>query len=197
MKGGEAGAPRAVGRARAGVRMPGGGPRANTRSLARSAGLLPTHPLSPFVSLPRPCPRRGPACPSQSPRRPPPPLPFRRVCCLARPGTTRRASGVPGAAPGRPAVLPGGLLTGTEACSFSSRTSPSSETQVANLAGFGAGKPECGACASPCGVSVGPRVLGHLCWSPPLVTTGTCLWIQTPAAWLRGTQSYVLPYKLW
>lgn len=116
-------------------------------------------------------------------------MPFRRVCCLARPGTTRRASGVPGAAPGRPAVLPGGFLTGTEACCFSSRTSPFSETQVANLAGFGAGKPERGACASRCGARLGPECwvisAGRRRW----VTTGTRLWIQTPAAWLRGTQS--------
>lgn len=154
----------------------------------RSGGLLPTHPLSPFVSLPRPCPRRGPACGSLSPRPPPhPTLPFRRVRCRARPGTTRRASGVQGAAPGRPAVLSRGLLSGTEACFFSFRTSPFSYTQVANLAGFGAGKPERGACASRRWARLGPE-----CWVIPAgrrrwVPTGTRLWIQTPAAGLRGT----------
>lgn len=124
----EAGAPWAVGRARPGGPDPGrraAGRQREPRPLVRSGGLLPTHPLSPFVSLPRACPRRGPACLSRRPRRPPS-LPFRRVRCPARPGTTRRASGVPGAAPGRPAVLPRGLLSGTEACCFSRRTSPSS-----------------------------------------------------------------------
>lgn len=187
MKGGEAGAPRAVGgpglgsgcRAEGRERIPG--PWLGRQGCCRLTRLAPL--------FPSPGPARAGGRLARARAQGGPPLPFRRVCCLARPGTTRRASGVPGAAPGRPAVLPGGLLTGTEACCFSSRTSPSSETQVANLAGFGAGKPECGACASPCGVSAGPRVLGHLCWSPPLVTTGTCLWIQTPAAWLRGTQS--------
>lgn len=71
----EAGAPWAVGRARpGGVRIRDAGRRAgseSSRTLVRSCGLLPTHPLSPFVSLPWPCPRRGPACESLSPRRPP------------------------------------------------------------------------------------------------------------------------------
>lgn len=54
-------------------------------------------PAGPFVPLPGPCRRRGPACPRRSPR----PAPF-ALEKGSLPGLR-----VPGAAPGRPGALPG------------------------------------------------------------------------------------------
>lgn len=70
----------------------------------RSAGLPPTHPLSPFVPLLRPCPRRDPASPSWSSWLAP--LVLEKG---SPPGGARDVPpglGVTGAAPGRPIALP-------------------------------------------------------------------------------------------
>lgn len=82
-----------------------------------------------------------------------PPLSLRRVRRPAGPGTSRRASELRAPLPGDPSPCPPrrpplrqrGLL-------LLLPNFPSSSTQVPNLAGFGAGKPERGACAARCGV---------------------------------------------
>ena len=57
--------------------------------------------------------------------------------------------GVPGAAPGRPIALPApASSSGVERLAAPPPNLPSSSTQVANLAGFGSGKPERSACVS-------------------------------------------------
>lgn len=92
--------------------------------------------------------------------------------------------GVPGAAPGRPIALPApASSSGVERLAAPPPNLPSSSTQVANLAGFGSGKPERGACVSRA-ESAGPRVLGHPCRSPPLgahrnlpLDLCTCSWV--------------------
>lgn len=91
-----AGVSGAVGRAGPEGRDPGrlvaGGQRA--RPLVRSAGLLPTQPLSPFVPLPRPCPRRGSAGRSRSPEQ--------ARLALERGSPPRRASELRASLPGDP-----------------------------------------------------------------------------------------------
>lgn len=92
--------------------MPGGGLGARPRPLVRSAALLLTYPLSPFVSQPWLCPGRDPACPSRNLRQPPPPpLVLEKV---SPPGGARDISpglGVPGAAPGRPISEPASVAS--------------------------------------------------------------------------------------
>lgn len=101
---------------------PGCGPAARAPAPGEVWWAAADSPLSPFVSVPGACPRRGPACPSQSPRRPP--LALQKGSLPGRAGDDPPGLGVPGAAPGRPAVPPRGLLSGTGACCFSRRTSP-------------------------------------------------------------------------
>lgn len=151
--------------------MPGGSQGRRPQPLVRSAGCrrLTAWPLC----LPPPTlPTAGPGLSEPEPMAGPP-CPWERIACPTGPGTSPRASGS-GHAPGRPIALPApASFSRVEARSSTSKTYHSSSTQVANLAGFGSGKPERSACVSRRAGSAGPRVLGHPCRSPPLVPTGT------------------------
>lgn len=120
---GEAGALGAVGRARLWGRDQEAGRRqgARPRPLVRSVGLLPTPPLSSFVSLRR----WSPAGLSRSPGSPPPP-PCPSEGSAARPRQGRparpREFWAPVPETRRPAR---GLLSGAEACCVSSGSPPS------------------------------------------------------------------------
>lgn len=146
--------------------------------------MLPTHPLSPFVFLPR----QGPAARP----RPQGGLPTLALQKGSLPRQSRERSAGPrefrALFPGDPPSCPT-ASSGMEACCFSSRTSPSSWSPVANLLRFGAWKLK--SLPAPPGSGL---VEARVCWVIPAGLrrcglTGARLWIHTPAAGFPGTQS--------